>query len=124
MTPLEAAEEMRRLSGLLDKGIDALRRESRHYAEAEDAYRMAHATAYVAADGPAHLRKARADLATSAERVATSAERVESHLADGMRQAALEAVRSRRAQVSAVQSLLNAYRAEAEFAATGPRGTA
>src|SRR5690606_41494538 len=99
MTPMDAAEEMRRLSGLLDKGIDALRKEAHHYAEAEDAYRMAHATAYVGADGPAHMRKARADLATSRERV-------EAHLADGMRQAALEAVRSRRAQVSAIQSLL------------------
>jgi hypothetical protein len=37
-------------------------------------------------------------------------------LADGQKLAALEAVRSRRAQLSAVQSILSAYRAEAELA--------
>jgi len=35
-----------------------------------------------------------------------------------MRSAATEAVRSRRGQISALQSLLNAHRAEAEFART------
>ena len=113
MNPLEAADEMHRLSGLLDKALKVLREQAREYAEAEDAYRMAHARAYVAHDGPAHERKAVADLATSEERQ-------RAHLADGMRQAALEAVRSRRAQISALQSLLNAHREEAAFARTAP----
>lgn len=42
-------------------------------------------------------------------------------LADGRRQAALEAVRSRGAQLSACQTLPNAHRAEAEFAAPDRR---
>jgi hypothetical protein len=37
-----------------------------------------------------------------------------------MRQAALEAVRSRRAQVSMTQTLLNADREEMAFSRTGP----
>lgn len=112
MTPLEAADEMRRLSTLLDAALEYLKDQTKEYAVAEDGYRMAHATAYLAADGPVNERKARADSKTSKERQ-------RAHLADGMRQAALEAVRSRRAQISALQSLLNAHRAEAEFAKTG-----
>lgn len=110
----EATDEARRLSGLLDNALRALREQAQEYAEAEDAYRMAHARAYVAAVGPAHMRKAQADLATSAERQ-------RAHLADGLRQAALEAVRSRRAQISALQSLLAADREEAAYGRTGPR---
>lgn len=112
MTP-NIADEMFRLSGLLDKAITALREQAVEYADAENEYRMAHAKAYVETVGPAHMRKANADLATPDERR-------RAHLADGMRQAALEAVRSRRAQISACQSLLNADKAEAEFARTGP----
>jgi hypothetical protein len=42
-------------------------------------------------------------------------------LADGQRLAALEACRSRRTQLSALQSLLAAHKSEADFARTGPR---
>lgn len=114
MSPADAADEMHRLSRLLDAGLTALRYQAVEYAEAEDAYRLAAARAYIAHEGPAHERKAHADLATSVERR-------RAHLADGMRQAALEAVRSRRGQISALQSLLAADRAEAEFVRTGPQ---
>lgn len=114
MNPNEVADEMRRMSGLLDKAITAVREQSVEYADAENQYRMAHAKAYLAYEGPAHARKAAADLATGDERY-------RAHLADGMRQAALEAVRSRRAQISALQSLLSAHREEAAFARTGPQ---
>ena len=40
-------------------------------------------------------------------------------LAEHMTRAALESVRARRGQLSALQSLLSAYRAEAEFVRTG-----
>jgi hypothetical protein len=109
----EALEEVKRLSALLDAGLAYLREQAREYAAAEDAYRMAHAKAYLAAEGPAHLRKAAADLATSSERVAA-------HVADGMRNAAVEAVRSRRSQLSAIQSILAAQRAEADMGRFGP----
>jgi len=113
MTPLEAADEMRELSGLLNAALEYLKAQTREYAEAEDGYRWAKANAYLAADGPVEERKMIADAKTSKERSRAL-------LADGMRQAALEAVRSRRGQISALQSLLNAYRAEAEFARTTP----
>lgn len=114
MTPAEAGAEMRRLSDLLDSGLRMLREQAKEYAEAEDAYRMAAATVYLTTEGTVAERKARTDLATSKERQ-------RAHLADGMRSAATEAVRARRAQISALQSLLNAHRAEAEFARTGER---
>ncbi len=41
-------------------------------------------------------------------------------LADGFRQAALEAVRSRRQEISLLQSVANAYKAEADFHRLGP----
>lgn len=113
MTPQETADEMRRLNKLLDDALAYLRRQVQEYAEAEDAYRMAHAKAFLEAAGAAYLRKATADLATSSQRQ-------RAHLADGMRQAALEAVRSRRAQISAAQSLLAGEREEMAFARTGP----
>lgn len=112
MTTAEMAAEIRRLIDLLDKSLELLNEEAREYAEAEDAYRMAKARAYMQAEGTVAERQAQADLATSAERR-------RAYIADGLRQAALEAVRSRRGQLSAMQSLLAKDRAEAEFARTG-----
>jgi hypothetical protein len=105
---------MSRLSRLLDRGLDALRDSARDYADAEQEYRKAKAQAWVSVpEGTVPERQAKVDAATAGLRHARD-------LADGMRQAALEAVRSRRAQISALQSLLNAHRAEAEFARTAP----
>lgn len=113
MTAGELVEEMLRLSRLLDDALGFLKRSVEEYAAAEDAYRMAHARAFLEADGTGPARKAEADLATSEQRQ-------RAHLSDGMRQAALEAVRSRRAQLSALQTVANSHRAEAEFVRTGP----
>lgn len=107
--------EAYRLSGLLDKGILALRDASVAYAEAEHAYREKKAVAYLetesgtVAEREAHVYAIMGDF------------RRRRDLADGERLAALEAVRSRRTQLSAVQSLLAAYKSEADFARTGPR---
>jgi len=106
-------DELLRLSGLLDDALGYLRKVTQQWAAAEDAYRVAHARAYLASEGTAGERKATADLATSDERRAA-------HLAEGMRSAAVEAVRSRRAQLSAWQTIGNAVRAEIELARTGP----
>lgn len=101
------------LSRSLDEALSYLRQMASEYAVAEDKYRMAKATSYLEAAGTVDARRAQVDLATSTERVAA-------HIAEGMKQAALEAVRSRRQQLSALQSLLSAHRAEAEFARTSP----
>jgi len=107
--------EANRLSALLDKGILALRDAAFAYAEAEHAYRERNAMAYLetesgtVAEREAHVYALVGDF------------RRRRDLADGEKLAALEAVRSRRTQLSAVQSLLAAHKSEADFARTGPR---
>jgi hypothetical protein len=109
----ELADEMQRLSGLLDKALTALRNQAHEYASKEQEYRKAKAAAWLTvAQGTVPEREA-------AVNAATADERYQRDLADGMRQAALEAVRSRRTQISALQSLLAGHRAEAEFVRTG-----
>lgn len=99
-----------RLSGLLDKGIAALRDAAAAYAEAEHEYRERKAMAYLetesgtVAEREAHVYALVGDF------------RRRRDLADGYRLAALEAVRSRRAQLSALQSVLAAHRSESELA--------
>ena len=98
-----------RLSGLLDKGVSALREAAVAYAEAEHDYRRAKAEAYLTTVGTVAEREAQTyGLVGDARRARD--------LADGARLAALEAVRSRRTQLSALQSLLAAHRSETELA--------
>jgi hypothetical protein len=112
----EVADEMRRLSRLLDQGLAALRDQSRELAEAEREYRRAKALAWVEAPaGTVPEREAWVNGHTAELRYARD-------LADGVRQAALEAVRSRRTQVSALQTLLNADREEMAFSRTYDAG--
>jgi hypothetical protein len=114
----EIKTELLRLSRLLDQGLSALRDQAREFAEAEAEYRRLKATSWI------EVLRALPE-ATVAQREAwvngaTADARLRRDLADGLRQAALEAVRSRRGQLSALQSLLAAERAEADFARTGP----
>ena len=114
MTPLQAADEMRRLSQQLDEALADLEAQVTEYADAERCYRQAKAMAWVStAKGTVAEREAVVNSVTSDERHRRD-------LADGMRQAALESVRSRRAQISALQTLMNGHRAEAEYVRTGP----
>jgi hypothetical protein len=99
-----------RLSQLLDKGVAALREAAVAYAEAEHKYRESKAMAYLETES-----------GTVAEREAhvyalVGGHRRDRDLADAARLAALEALRSRRAQISAIQSVLSAHRSEAELA--------
>lgn len=111
-------EEMARLARLLDKGLEALRDQSTEFAEAERSYRQAKATAWV--EVLAALPKGTVPEREAWVNGATADARYRRDLAEGMRQAALESVRSRRGQISALQTMLNADRAEADFARTGP----
>ena len=109
----ELTEELLRLSRQLDEAIGFLKHVSAQHAESENAYRMAKAKAYLNSDQKTvDGRKAEMDLATEAERT-------KAHVDDAMRVAALEAVRSRRTQLSALQTVANAVRAEAEIARYG-----
>lgn len=100
-------------SRALTLAIGELRDASVRHARADDAYRCAHAKALLEAEGTVDSRKAQADLATSGERL-------EARISEGLKIAALEAVRSLRTQLSAWQSLMSAHRAEAEFVRTAP----
>jgi len=108
---VQMMDEARRLSEKLEAGLKALRDASADYANAEHRYREARAKAYLQAAGTVGEREARADMLTGELRL-------QRDLADGMRSSALEAVRSRRQQLSALQSLLAAHRAEAEYVRT------
>jgi hypothetical protein len=114
MTDLEGlGAEARRLSTLIDRGVAALRQAAVDFAEAEHAYRLAKARAYLETEGTVAEREAVVYGQVGELRRARD-------LADGERQASLEAVRSRRTQLSALQSLLAAHRSEADFARVGP----
>lgn len=116
MTPDDAAE-MRRLCDLIDRGVAALREAASEYAHAENAYRHAKARAWtLAPTGTVSERGAWVDGETADARLGRD-------LAEGQKVAAVEALRSRRAQLSAWQTAMTAERAEAEFARTTPRST-
>jgi hypothetical protein len=110
----EAAQEVRRLSGLLDAGLEMLRTSAEDVASAEQAYRKARAKAWVENTvGTAGFREAQVDGETASLRYKRD-------VAEGMRRAALESVRARSTQISMIQTLLNAHRAEASISARGP----
>jgi hypothetical protein len=100
--------EARRLSELLDRGLHALRQSAQEWAEAEHEYRQAKAQGWLAAKGTVNERESMVEMRAGDLRRRRD-------LAEGMRMSALEAVRSRRAQLSALQSILAAHRAEAEY---------
>ena len=99
-----------RLSQLLDKGLAALREAGVAYAEAEHQYRSAKAMAYLETESGTVAEREAHVYAIMGEHRRTR------DLADGQKVAALEAVRSRRAQLSALQTLIAAHRAEVELA--------
>lgn len=124
MTAPEAFAEANRLSRLIDAAIEALKNTSVEFARAEADYRKAKAESWVRCPNDEAGVRAGEREWTAARREAwvdaeTADLRYKRDLADGMRQAALEAARSRRAQLSALQTFLNAEKAEADFARTG-----
>ena len=115
MNLAEAIQEVQRLSRQLDAGLDVLRGSAEDVAVAEREYRKAKGLAWVnRTDGTAAERQALVDADTADLRYARD-------VAEGMRRAALESVRSRSTQISMWQTLLNAHKSEADFARTGPR---
>lgn len=115
MNTAEALAEANRLSRLIDAAVEGLKNTSVAFAEAERDYRRAKSRAWVECKTLDMLAKEK-EAWVDAE---ASDDRFKRDVAEGMRQAALEAVRSRRAQLSALQTFLNAERAEAEFVRTG-----
>lgn len=111
--------EGRRLAQLIEEALHELRGQAIAYASAERNYRKAKARAWVMAP-----RQHEGAKITAGEREAwvdgeTAELREARDVADGLRQAALEAVRSHRGQVSALQTALNAHQEDQKFARTG-----
>jgi hypothetical protein len=105
---LNAAEALR-------KSLDDLYQRSIEYASAEQAYRHAKAVAYLSTEGAKTVaeREARAENAINDLRYRRD-------MADGLKLSALEAVRSNRGILSAMQTLASLSKEEAAFARTGP----
>jgi len=93
---------------------DELAKAAKDYAAKENTYRLAKATAYLKSEGTVDARKAQVDTICERERLA-------SHIAEGVLDATRERVRSLRAVLSALQTIANGYKAEADFDRTGPR---
>ncbi len=116
MTPAEASDEARRLSQLLDGALAFCKDQIRTNADAEEIYRRAKAIAWVEAPkGTAEQRRA---WVVDGE---TAALRKTRDIAEGMVKASFEAIRSRRSQLSMLQTLMGAWREEAAYTRTGPQ---
>lgn len=113
------ATEVERLSTLLDEALDELRENAVDLANAEFAYRKAKAEAWARVTD--EMPKGTVPLKEAWVNAQTAELRLVRDMADLMRQAALESVRSRRTQVSACQSILSAATEEMRFDRTGPR---
>lgn len=114
LTARDLIERMIETSRALDAAQSELEDAVREEARAENEYRKARASAYLATEGRTVAeREARVDQATDTVRYAA-------HLAGGMTKARLEAVRNRRTQLSTLQTIANSVRAEIELARTGP----
>lgn len=112
---MNSAELNRQLTDAAQKLRDSLadlEERSTQYAMAERQYRLAKATAYLSTTGTVAEREARAESGINELRYKRD-------MADGLRTSALEAVRSNRGVLSAVQTLASLYKAEAEFDRTG-----
>ena len=110
MTLTEMIHESDRLSKLIDAGIESLVKASKDMAHAEHALRKATARAWAQAPtGTVPFKEAWVESEAADEKLAFD-------MAETQRYNSLEAVRSRRAQLSALQSIMAAYRAEADLA--------
>lgn len=123
MDIVEMTKEMGRLSLNIDKGVEELRTQTAAFAEAEREYRKAKAIAWaemLAVERPG-VTAAHKEAQVNAD---TADLRFVRDLAEGSRKAALEAVRARQSQLSALMTLLAAHRAEAHLAQVDQRGNA
>ena len=117
ITTSELFVEFKMRSQQVDDALAYLRKAVTEWADAEEVYRREKAKSYLA-----HKARTRqvADAKSLAE-IDCSKLMHACHIADGMKQAALENVRARRAQLSALQSIAAMNREEAGFAKTGPQ---
>lgn len=109
MTPAEMSREGRRLSELLDAALAMLKEQIKEAAGAERDYRHAKAQAWIKApEGTAAFREAWVNGQTADLRYKRD-------VAVGMERACREAIRSRQTQISLLQSVASAHRADAHM---------
>lgn len=106
--PHEFNDELSRLASLLDEAQKDLDHWTREWAVLENEYRKKKAKVYLASSGTVDYRKALVDEECSDERIAA-------HMAEGLKAAALENVRNRRAQLNACQTRCNNIKTELEI---------
>lgn len=115
--------ELGRLSRALDAENDYLRIAATDYAKAEDCYRMARARHQLDAKGELEAQGRKGvtvDDCRAHVDLLTSRERVQAHLTEALLNAARESVRSKIAQLSALQSVAAAIRGELELSRRAP----
>lgn len=113
LTPRDLTRLMLETSQALDVAQANLVDASAEWARAENEYKKARSAAYLSTEGTVAEREAKTDRVVERERY-------EAHLKEGLKVAALENVRSKRAQLSALQSIAAAVKAEAELTRYGP----
>lgn len=113
MNLAEMIQEADRLSKKIDEGVRELSNAASEQAEAEHIYRLEKARAWIEiSDGTAGERAARVDGVTAGFRR-------DRDLAEARRQTAVEALRSRRAQLSMLQTAATSLRAELDHSTYG-----
>jgi hypothetical protein len=113
MTPSELNDLLHAAAIDLQEGHRLLEQRVRDAAVADRAWRLARAKAYAKTEGTVNERDSLVEMETGDLRY-------EAKLSEDLRVAALEGVRSRRAKLSAFQTLANLTREEAAFARVGP----
>lgn len=113
-TPQQIMDELAALSQRLSADIDELGKWAYQYAVADHEYRKAKASAYLGAKTNNHEKLRVSDIDAIVDEQC-EAQRLRRNIADARRLTALEAVRSRRQQLSALQSGARAVRADIEM---------
>jgi hypothetical protein len=113
MNPAELNDMLHAAAADLYEAHRLLEERVRSSATADKAWRLARAKAYARTSGTVNERDAEVELETGDLRY-------EAKLTEDLRVAGLEGVRSRRAILSAYQTLTNLSREEANFARVGP----
>lgn len=111
-TPRDLVTKMLEASRALDDALAELNESVHRHATAERRSKTAMANAYLATEGTVQARAAHVDKVTELEQY-------EATLAEGLWKAAQLNVRSKQAQLSALQSVASSVKAEAELARVG-----
>lgn len=109
----ELIRELDKRCQMVDAAVLFLTEQSVLWAEAEHEYRKHKATAILEVSGTVQEREAQAE-----QKIGRF--RYERDKTLALKEAAMESLRSRRAQLSAVQSICNAVKAEMELGGKGP----